>query len=252
VKPLDNANVRRAMSAAIDKTVLRQIDGGPPRGTLATHFLPPGVAGFDEAGGMKGPGFDFMSSPTANLQLARSYLKKAGFKSGKYAGSALLTVAANASPDKEVAEAFQNQLGKVGVKLNLKEVPVATGLSKYCEVPKAAVAICPSLGWGADFFAAQSFIDPLFNGQNIVPTGNVNTAQVDDPQLNAKIAKAKEIIDPAASANAWAELDKTVTGQAYFITWLWDNNIALESTNLKGVSSRFNSGAWDLAFSSLK
>jgi len=201
---------------------------------------------------MEGPGFDFMSSSTANLPLAQSYLKKAGFGGGKYAGRALLTVAANNSPGKEVAETFQNQLEKVGVKLNLKEIPVATGLSKYCEVPKAAVAICPSLGWGADFFAAQSFIDPLFNGQNIVPSGNVNTAQVDDTQLNAKIVKAKEIIGPAASANAWAELDKTITGQAYFITWLWDNNIALESTNLKGVTSRFNSGSWDLAFSSLK
>ena len=36
-------------------------------------------------------------------------------------------------------------------------------------MPKSNVAICPNLGWGADFFAAQSFIDPLFNGKNIVP-----------------------------------------------------------------------------------
>jgi peptide/nickel transport system substrate-binding protein len=252
VKPLDDVNVRRAISAVIDRNALRQTRGGPSVGTVATHFLPPGVAGFDDAGGTTGPGFDFTSNSASNLSLAQSYMKKAGFKSGKYSGPALLTVADNVSPAKETAEAFQSQIAKLGFKLNLKEVPHATMLQKYCEVPKAAVAICPNFGWGADFFSAQSFIDPLFNGANIVPTGNVNTAQVDDSALNANIGKAKQITDPAASGKAWADLDKEVTDQSYFITWLWDNDIILTSTNVKAVPSKFNSGAADLASTSLK
>jgi peptide/nickel transport system substrate-binding protein len=252
VKPLDNVNVRRAISAVIDRTVLRTTRGGPDVGTIANHLLPPGVAGFDDAGGTKGPGFDFTSSPTANIPLAESYMKKAGYKNGKYNGSALFTVADNVSPAKQTAEAFQNQVGKIGFKLNFKEVPHATMLSKLCQVPKAAVAICPNFGWGADFFAAQSFLDPLFNGKNIVPSGNVNTSQVNDPGINANIDKGKHITDPAASAKAWAALDKEVTSQSYFVTWLWDNYIILSSTNVKAVPSKFNSGAADLAFSSLK
>ena len=43
-----------------------------------------------------------------------------------------------------------------------------------------------------------------------------------------------------------------MTSQAYFIPWLWDNNIGLQSTNMNGVSSAFNSGAYDFAFSSFK
>ena len=131
-------------------------------------------------------------------------MKKAGFKSGKYKGPALLTFADNAPPAKETAEAFQSEVGKLGFKLKFHEVPHATMLQKYCEVPRAAVAICPNFGWGADFFAPQSMIDPLFNGKNIVPIGNVNTAQVNDPKLNAQIEKSKTITDPAASAKAWA------------------------------------------------
>jgi peptide/nickel transport system substrate-binding protein len=252
VKPLDDVNVRRAISAVIDRNALRQTRGGPSVGTVATHFLPPGVAGFDDAGGTTGPGFDFTSNSASNLSLAQSYMKKAGFKSGKYSGPALLTVADNVSPAKETAEAFQSQIAKLGFKLNLKEVPHATMLQKYCEVPKAAVAICPNFGWGADFFSAQSFIDPLFNGANIVPSGNVNTAQVDDSALNAKINQAKQITDPDESAKAWADLDKEVTDKSYFIAWLWDNDVVLASTNVKVVPSMFNSGAADLAFSSLK
>jgi peptide/nickel transport system substrate-binding protein len=245
-------NVRRALSAAIDRSALRVTRAGPSAGTIATHFLPPGVAGFDDAGGTKGPGFDFTSSPTANLPLAQSYMKKAGYSSGKYSGPALLTVADNQSPAKETAEAFQAQVAKLGFKLNLREVPHATMLQKFCEVPKAAVAICPNFGWGADFFSAQSFIDPLFNGKNIVPSGNVNTAQVNDPALNAAIEKAKQVTDPAASAKAWADLDKKVTDQSYFITWVWDNDIIVASKNVKVVASKFNSGAADLVFSALK
>jgi peptide/nickel transport system substrate-binding protein len=252
VKPLDNVNVRRAISAVIDRTALRQTRGGPTLGTPATHFLPPGIAGFEEAGGTKGPGFDFASTPTANVPLAMEYMKKAGYKSGKYTGSPLLTIADNESPAKQTAEAFQSQVAKIGIKLNLRELPHATANSKFCLVPKTNTAICPTLGWGADFFAAQSFIDPLFNGKNIVQSGNVNTAEVNDPKLNAKIDKAKQITDPDASAKAWGQLDREITNQVYFIPWLWDNNVGLESTNMKGVSSKFNSGAWDYSFSSLK
>jgi len=252
VKPLDNVNVRRAISAVIDRTALRQTRGGPTLGTIANHFLPPGIAGFDEAGGEKGPGYDFASNPTADVALAKKYMQKAGYKNGMYDGPPLLTVGDNESPAKETAEAFQSQVAKIGIKLQLRQLPHATANSKFCLVPKSNTAICPNLGWGADFFAAQSFIDPLFNGKNIVPSGNVNSAEVNDPQLNAKIDKAKQITDPGESAKAWGELDKEITNQAYFIPWLWDNNIGLESTNMNGVSSKFNSGAYDFAFSSFK
>jgi peptide/nickel transport system substrate-binding protein len=252
VKPLDNVNVRRAISAVIDRSALRQTRGGPTLGTPATHFLPPGIAGFEEAGGKEGPGYDFASSPTADVALAKKYMQKAGYKNGMYDGPPLLTIADNESPAKETSEAFQSQVGKIGIKLQLRQLPHATANSKFCLVPKSNTAICPNLGWGADFFAAQSFIDPLFNGKNIVPSGNVNSAEVNDPQLNAKIEKAKQITDPDASGKAWGALDKEITGQAYFVPWLWDNNVGLQSKNMNGVSSKFNSGAWDYAFSSFK
>jgi peptide/nickel transport system substrate-binding protein len=252
VKPLDNVNVRRAIAAVVDKSVLRQTRGGPTLGTIATHFFPPSIGGFDNAGGTKGPGFDFVSSETANVALAKSYMKKAGYTNGMYNGPPLLTIADNKSPAKETGEAFQEQVKAIGLKLQFREVPHATMLTKFCQVPKAKVAICPTLGWGPDFFSAQSMIAPLFSGKNIVPAGNVNTAMVNDPKLNAKIDQAKQITDQAKADAAWGGLDKEVTNQAYFIPWLWDNNVGLQSKNVKGVSSKFNSGAYDFAFSGLK
>jgi peptide/nickel transport system substrate-binding protein len=252
VKPLDNVNLRRAISAVIDREALRQTRGGPSLGTPATHFLPPGIAGFEDAGGEEGPGFDFASSAKANVAVAKEYMKKAGYENGMYDGPPLLTIADNESPAKETAEAFQEQVRKIGLKLQFREVPHATMLTKFCQVPKSNVAICPNLGWGADFFSAQSFFFPLFHGDNIVPSGNVNTAEVNDPKLNEQIDKARRITDPEQAAKAWGDVDKEVTDQVYFIPWLWDNNVGLQSNNMNGVSSAFNSGAFDYAFSSLK
>ena len=95
-------------------------------------------------------------------------------------------------------------------------------------------------------------IDPLFNGRSIAPSDNLNTAQVGNRQLDAKIQEAKMIIDPVGAGEAWAELDREITRQSYVVAWLWDNRVGLEGRNARGVSSLFNRGAWDLTASSLK
>jgi peptide/nickel transport system substrate-binding protein len=251
IKPLDNINFRKALVAVTDRTGLRQTRGGPTLGPLATHFIPPEMPGFEEAGGNAGPGYDFYKSPTGDVNLAKSYLKKAGYKDGMYHGPPLVTVADNQSPAKETAERWQSQVAKIGVKLQLREVPHVAVTSKFCATPKLNVAICPTLGWGKDFFDSQSMLDPIFNGKNIAQSGNVNVAQANDPALNAAMDKASTIVDPAQRAKAWGAIDKQATGKAFVIVWLWDNQINFASKNVKAVKNKFNS-SWDLTFSSLK
>jgi peptide/nickel transport system substrate-binding protein len=252
VKPFDNPNVRKAVAAVLNRNALRQTRGGPAVGTVATHFIPPQMPGFDQAGGDAGPGYDFYKNPDGDVALAKSYMKKAGYSSGMYTGGPILAVADNASPAKQTAEAIQQQLKAIGMNLNLKEVPHATMLSKFCEVPKAKVAMCPNLGWGKDFFDSQSMIDPVFNGKNIVPTGNTNMAQANDPTFNRRISSAVSITDANKRAQVYGQLDKDLTGQVYYVTWLWDNNVSYGSKNMTVVQNKFNSGAPDLVFSSMK
>jgi peptide/nickel transport system substrate-binding protein len=252
VKPFDNVNVRRAVAAVIDRSALRQTRGGPAVGSLATHFIPPDTAGFNEAGGVSGPGYDFYKSPTGNVALAKQYMKKAGYANGMYTGGPVLAVGDNLAPGKLTAEAIQQQLKAIGIKLNLREVEHPTMLQKFCGVPKAKVALCPSMSWGKDFSDPQSLIDPLFNGNSIVPAGNVNTAQVNDPAVNRRLDTLASVLDPGKRAQSYGRLDRDLTGQAYYITWLWDNQVSFSSKNVEGVQSKFNGGAWDLAFTSLK
>jgi peptide/nickel transport system substrate-binding protein len=252
VKPLDDINVRSALTCAINKIDLRTTRGGETIGPVATHYIPPGMPGFNEAGGEQAPpGTPCGDKPEGDPAQAAEFFKKAGYSSGKYEGPTLLMVGDNLPPASKTGEAIQSQLEKVGVKLNYRQVQHPTMLSKFCNVPKAAVAICPNLGWGKDFLDSQSMIDPIFNGKNIVPAGNTNWSQLDDPELNAEMDKAEQLTDPAERAKAWAELDKKISQGAYMVPWLWDNQVNFASKNVQAVRNKANS-SWDVAFSSLK
>ena len=55
IKPFDNVNVRKAILAGFDRNAARLARGGAFTATSPTHFLPPGIPGFEEAGGDDGP-----------------------------------------------------------------------------------------------------------------------------------------------------------------------------------------------------
>ena len=116
VKPFDNTNVRRAAAAAIDREALRATRGGAPLGAVATHFLPPAIPGFAQAGGVGGR-LDFMRAPRGNLELARDYLRKAGYPSGRYSGPPLLFVGEDRPPASSTAAAAARPRERRGVVL---------------------------------------------------------------------------------------------------------------------------------------
>jgi peptide/nickel transport system substrate-binding protein len=150
-----------------------------------------------------------------------------------------------------VAEVAQQGLQQLGFKVNLHAVERSTMYSKFCSVPKAKVAICPSVGWLKDFADAQTVLDPTFNGKNIIPSNNSNWPQLNDPTINKAMDSAETILDPAKRADAWGKIDDMVTAAAPGILWLWDKGPSIESKNVNGVINQENA-AWDLSYTSLK
>jgi peptide/nickel transport system substrate-binding protein len=250
VKPFDNVNVRKAVAAVINKNALILTRGGPRIGEPATHFLPPFMPGFKEAGGRSTP-YDFMKNPNGDLALAQQYMKKGGFPSGKYTGPKLLMVGDNAVPASTTGEAIQSQLGQLGFKFTYRQVPHEVVNSKFCGIPKQKVAVCPNFAWGKDFYDSQSMLDPIFNGKNITASGNVNQSNLNDAKLNALMDKAERIVDAPSRAKAWGQIDNLVTGTAAAVPWIWDNQVNMRSKNVAGVTSN-NNTAWDLTFTSIK
>jgi peptide/nickel transport system substrate-binding protein len=253
IKPFDDVNVRRAISAAFDRNAMRLVRGGALIGDIPTHILPPGLPGFAEAGGLKGPGNDFLNATgMPNTALAAGYMRKAGYASGRYTGGqTFLMVGSAGGVAQKDAEIAKETLEKLGFKVLLRLVAQNSMFTKYCNVPAAKVAICPNVSWGKDFSDGQTFLDPAFNGANILPEGNSNWAQLDDPTVNRALDRAKTITGLAARARAFGAIDELVTARSPVIPWLWDKTPLLESADVAGVPSLYNS-AWDISFTSLR
>jgi peptide/nickel transport system substrate-binding protein len=260
VKPFDNVNVRKAVVAVSDRLALRLSRGGETSGKLATHFLPPDFPGFDAAGGEKGTGADFLANPRGDLTVARKYMLAARKDdpslpidaSGRWTGGEpLLMVAANADPAKKTGEVAQAQFEKLGFKIKFRTAPLDIIYTKFCTVPATKVAICPNAGFVKDFYDGQAMLDPVFNGRNILPFNNANWSQLDDPAVNAAIAKASALPVGNARDRAWGEVDRMATAQAPGIPFLWDTIPIVESANVRGVVNQYAT-SWDLSFTSLR
>jgi peptide/nickel transport system substrate-binding protein len=253
VKPFDDVNVRKAVSAAMDRNALRLARGGPLTGYIATHYLAPGINGFDQAGGMQGPGADFLNTTgEPNMPLAAEYLKKAGYSSGKYTGGeSVLMVGSNEGTAANVSEIVKANFEKLGFKVILRLVTTPVMYGKYCQSPPAQVAVCPNMAWGKDFADGQTLLDPLYNGNNILKQANNNVSQLNVPAINDAMEKATLVTAPSDRGNAWADIDKDIVQEAPAVPWLWDKQASIESANVRGVVSSFNT-MWDPSWTSIK
>jgi peptide/nickel transport system substrate-binding protein len=251
--PFDDLDVRKATIAGFDRVAVRQQRGGEALGPVAQHWIPPGMAGFEESNGVDGwPEFDWMRKPEGDRALSAEYFKKAGFASGRYEGSeTLLLVADGAEPDKSIAEITERQLNEMGFKTKLRLATRDTMLTRFCQVPASEVSVCPSFGWAQDFYDPQTVIDPNFNGANILKVSNSNWSELDDPGVNAAIDKAKETVEPDARAQAWADANKKIVALAPAIPYMWDYQSVVASPNVRGVQSGYAT-TWDWDFTSLR
>jgi peptide/nickel transport system substrate-binding protein len=249
--PFDNVDVRRAVLAGFDRQAALLALGGKRVGTVATHFLPPGMPGFDAAGGERGTGADFLASPGGNKELAASYLRRAGFASGRYEGKPILMVGPVDGNGRQIAEIAKANLEALGFTVKLRTLSQEVVQTRYCGVPSAQVAVCPNVGWTRDFADGQTFLDPTFNGAHIAPVGNANVSQLDDSKINAAIDAAKTLTDPAARAKAWAQVDRQITAAAPAIPLVWDRVSMAHSADVSAVANE-SLGVWDLAFTSIR
>src|SRR6202012_729292 len=160
--------------------------------------------------------------PAGDPALAASYMKKAGYASGKYSGPAVQMVGPIDGLGREISEIAKTSLQQLGFKVKLRLLSQRVVMTRFCGSPAAGVQVCPNVGWTRDFADGQTFLDPTFNGAHIAPVGNANVSQLDDSKINAAIDAAKTLTDPAARAKAWGNVDREITAAAPAIPLVWD------------------------------
>jgi peptide/nickel transport system substrate-binding protein len=246
--PFDNADVRRAVSAALDREALREALGGAVVGSVATHWIPPEIPGFAEAGGNTGPGVDFLAFPRGNLSLARRYLRQAGYPLGRITGFPVLRlVARRQASGAAFAAATQKALTALGLRSQVSFLAFAPFIQACSRA--SWVAACLGYRWQRDADDPASVLPPLFGAQGL--RAGTNVSRLADPSLNRLMEQAAATTGEADRAGAWAEVDRRVTELAPAVPIVWNREPNLRSEDVKGVVDP-DLGAWDLSFSSLR
>jgi peptide/nickel transport system substrate-binding protein len=252
-KPFSDINVRKAFAAALDRRAMQLQRGGAIVGDIASHFLPPAIPGFAAAGRVAGTGADYLSKPSGDRALAASYMRKAGFASGKANGTRIVMVGSNDSPAKETAQIIRDALASLGFDVSVRLVDQSIVYSRFCGLVSETkrIDVCANTGWIPDFTDPYAMLNSNFNGHAIVPVNNNNASLFDDPQINAAMEKAALISDPAQRARAWGKIDRQLVAQVPAVPYFWDKVANVASRDVYGVIARWNAG-WDLSYMSLK
>ena len=251
VKPFDDLNIRKAVMAGFSREAARLARGGEYVGDIATHFLPPEFPGFEEAGGLEGKvDFFTLEGADGDLDKAAEFFKAAGMESGKYEGDEeILMVGANVDPGKAQAEVAKAQLERLGFKVRLRLVPQDAVYTEWCQVPAKNVGMCAGAGWFKDFADPQSRLEPVFHGDFISETGNINYSEINDPEINDAM-DAAALLEGDERLQAWADVDTMIIEKAAAIPFIWDKTTLIRSKNVNGVAASYYT-AWDLNFTSI-
>lgn len=236
IVPLDDPNVRRAIVAATDRRAVRLARGGEFAGRLATHFLPPGVPGFEQAGGDAGPGFDFLAHPTGSDSVAARYMRRAGYPEGRYTGDAELSMVTDTTGvGRRTGEVVRQAFESLGIRVRTRSVARDIMYSRFCNMPAAEIAICPNVGWVSQLDDPQTVLEQSFGGAAIQPVNNSNWSQLDVPGINIAMRRAKRLTDPERRASEWGRIDRLITGEAPAIPLLWAELAAISSADVVNV-----------------
>ncbi|HEX6921758.1 MAG TPA: ABC transporter substrate-binding protein [Actinomycetes bacterium] len=225
--------VRQAIEFAINKESYRGTRGGKDSGDYATSMIPPVLKSHKDFNVYDVP-------PTGDPAKAKSLLQEAGAT-----GYKLKLDVSNTPQNAKSAAAFKEALDAAGFSTTIN--PINPDVF-YDTVGKPATqGELVLAGWGPDWPNGSSVIPPLFDGRQIVPEGNQNFSQLNDPEVQGLLDAANKETDLAKQAKLWGDLDQKVVEKAAFVPLLWTKTNQMRGSKVKGVYMHAFYGQGDLA-----
>lgn len=231
VKPLDNIHCRMAIEYAANKTNLQTAYGGPYGGSIASTAMPPTVLGYQK--------FDLyhaLSKPGGDVAAAKAQLKACGHPNGF---STNISYRSDRPREPASAQALQNALNQVGIKTTLKGFTAANYYSNFAGVPNYVHSHDIGLaagGWGPDWPDAYGWGWALFDGKSIVPAGNTNVSELNDPQINKWFLQMEQTTDQAQKNDYANKIDMQVMKDAAILPATYNKALLYRSPKLTNVN----------------
>jgi peptide/nickel transport system substrate-binding protein len=241
VAPLTNKDCRAAIEYAADKTQYQQAYGGPlAGGKIASGLMPPQIPGYQELN-VWPDGADH----SGDVAKAKEALTSCGQPNG-FATN--ISYRAERPKEKAVAEALQQSLAKVGIKLTLKPFAVKDYFSLYAGKPSFRNSNNLGLmvnSWGADWNDGFGFLSQIVDGRVIRDTGGSSNLSVNIPEVNTMIDQAIVEQDTNKRNADWGAVDKRVIEEAVVLPGVWASQVTLRGKRLTNVFVNEAFGMYD-------
>jgi peptide/nickel transport system substrate-binding protein len=231
VAPLDNIECRKAIQYAMDRTAYQTAVGGQfAGGDLATSLIPPTIPGHTE--------FDLYpdgQDHKGDLEAAKKSLEACGQPNGFETN---MGFRAERPKEKATAEAFQQALSRVGIKVTLQPFPQGDYFSSYCGLPpyvvKNKVGLCVN-GWAADWPDGFGFLSQITDSRVIRETGGSSNISVRIPEVDQMLDKALSELDTDKRNQMWGEIDKRVMEEAVIYPGIYAKALLVRSKNATNI-----------------
>ena len=241
VPPLDDINCRKAIMYGMDHTSYQNAYGGPfAGGEIATTVLPPQIPGYKE--------FDLYPAGDDNkgdLEAAKAALEDCGQPDGF---ETAMSYRSDRPKEKATAEAFQQALDRIGIKLTLKGFPAADYFSTYAGNPPYVVKNSIGLatnGWGADWNDGFGFLSQITDSRVIRETGGSSNTSVRIPEVDALLDAAVGELDTPTRDDLWGQIDTRVMEEAVIYPGIYSKSVLLRGENLTNVFVNNSYGMYD-------
>jgi peptide/nickel transport system substrate-binding protein len=230
VPPLDNEHCRKAIFYAINKADLVKARGGSYGGVVAPTMATPSTVGYDANANPYPSGPD----DTGDLAKAKDELKQCGKPDGFEVNMAYVS----AGKAVAVFEAAQQALARVGITVNSAAIGDQSSYYKTY-VGSPANVVDKKLGlmqsaWGSDFPSGYGFWNSIANGKAIVPVGNGNVVNLDDPVVN-QLLDSSVTAKPEEQADIYTKVDAQVMKDAVCLPYAYDKTLYYHSPRLTNL-----------------
>ncbi|ONK21807.1 ABC transporter substrate-binding protein [Bacillus sp. VT-16-64] len=187
-EPLNNKQVRQAINYAIDKqSIIDALYSG--YATPAKNLIPPTYLGYND----EVAGYDY------DPEKAKELLEKAGYKDGFDIDLWVMPVSRPYMPDPEkVSEIIQNNLGQVGIKVNIVREEWAPYLEKTAKGDQELYL----MGWSGTNGDPNYFFDSLMHSKAI---GGENRNFYENKEVDKLLDQARLSIEQDERAKLYKE-----------------------------------------------
>ncbi len=226
MKPLNDVRVRRAINMAINKDRIIKIING--RADPANQPLPPGMPGYDP---------NFKGYPYDPAQ-AKALLKDAKYDSSQ----SMDLYVYNTDPNPRIAQAIQQDLAAVGIKVAIKSLDQANVIAAGGTENTAPLIWSGGMAWIADFPDPSDFYGPILGCAGAVK-GGWNWSWYCNKDIEAMAAKADAMVAPdqaQARADLWKTIfDKIMTDDAPWAPVFNEKRYTMHSPRVGGDDALF-------------